>query len=74
MKKKTKAPRCEGWHRTGIFQMGGTGRWEQCKNPGIVTLKFKDPDSGKVKTLPACKGCWSEALDKGIQILEAKPI
>lgn len=66
--------RCEGWRRTSIFQMGGTGRWEQCKAQGIVRLKFKDADSGKVKTLPACKECWAECLTSGITIIEARPI
>jgi hypothetical protein len=69
--------RCEGWRRTGIFQMGGTGRWEQCKADAIVNLKFKDTQEGgkgKVKILPACKECWSETLGAGIAIIEACPI
>lgn len=72
--KKHDPARCEGWRRTGIFQMGGTGRWEQCNNAGIVMLKFKDADSRKIKTLPACEGCWAEALARGIRIIEARPL
>lgn len=68
---QVKPKRCEGWRRTGIFHMGGTGRWEQCKNPGIVTLKFKDTDSGKIKTLPACKECWVECISSGVEIIKA---
>lgn len=75
---QTKRPRrCEGWRRTGIFQMGGTGRWEQCKADAVVMLKFKDIQeggSGKLKTLPACKECWAECLGSGVTILEANQI
>lgn len=73
-KNAKKSIQCEGWRRTGILQMGGTGRWEQCKSDGIVTLKFKDQDSGKIKTLPACKECWAECLGNGIVVIESKPI
>jgi len=69
--------RCEGWRRTGIFQMGGTGQWEQCKADAIVMLKFKDTQEGgkgKVKTLPACKACWVEVMGSGITIIEARQI
>lgn len=66
--------RCEGWSRTGIFQMGGTGRWEQCKAQGIVRIKFKDSDTGKVKTLPACEKCWEKCIGNGVKIIAVRPI
>lgn len=66
--------RCEGWRRTGgVFTLGPV-TWKQCENSGIVTLKFKDAESGKVKTLPACKECWGECLSAGIKIIETRPI
>jgi hypothetical protein len=67
-------PRCEGWHRTGIFQMGGTGRWEQCESSGIVMLRHKSTETGKMVTLPACQGCWDECIAGGITIKEAIPL
>lgn len=71
--KATKQIQCDGWRRTGIFQMGGTGRWEQCKNPATVRLTVRQ--EGKTKTFPACKVCWEEATaTKGIEILKAKPL
>ncbi len=68
MKKKIK-PRCEGWRRTGIFQMGGTGRWEQCKADAIVKLKFKN-NFGKIQILPACQECWHECKETGVRIIK----
>jgi hypothetical protein len=64
--------RCEGWRRHGGAFTLGPVTWEQCKNDGIVTLKFKDADTGKVKTLPACKECWAECLENGIKIIEER--
>lgn len=73
MKTKCSA-RCEGWRRNGgVFRLGPV-TWKQCENQGIVTLKFRDAKSRKVKTLPACKECWSECLTTGVKIIEAKPI
>ena len=76
MKSKT-GIRCEGWRRTGIFQMGGTGKWEQCRSDAIAMLKFKDNQedgNGKVKILPACKKCWEDCLQSGIEILSVGTI
>jgi hypothetical protein len=75
--KKPTPIRCEGWRRTGIFQMGGTGRWEQCRADAVAMLKFKDTQDGgggKVKKLPACKECWAEVLGNGITILEVNAL
>lgn len=66
--------RCEGWRRHGGAFTLGPVTWTQCKNQGIVTLKFQDADSGKVKTLPACRECWTECLATGVKIIEARPI
>lgn len=66
--------RCEGWRRHGGVFTFGPVTWEQCEAKGIVALKFKDADSGKVKTLPACKKCWAECLATGVTIIEARPI
>jgi hypothetical protein len=74
-KKKAKnTNRCEGWRRYGGAFTLGPVHWEQCEAQGIVRLKFKDADTGKVRTLPACKECWAECLATGVTIIEAKPI
>lgn len=62
--------RCEGWHRTGIFQLGGTGHWEQCKKSATVVLTLKQ--DGKVKTLPACQTCWDECVKNRIKIIKVR--
>lgn len=67
-----KTKRCEGWRRYGGAFTFGPVKWEQCKNEGIVFIKFKD--DGKIKTLPACKECWNECLSNGIEIIEVRPI
>jgi hypothetical protein len=70
----TGSARCEGWRRHGGAFTLGPVTWKQCEAQGIVTLKFKDPESGKVRTLPACKECWAECLATGVTIIEARPI
>lgn len=64
--------RCEGWQRYGGAFTLGPVKWEQCKETATVMLKLKQ--DGKVQTLPGCVTCWNEAIEKGIQILEARPI
>jgi len=63
---------CEGWRRYGGAFTLGPVRWEQCKSDATVMLKLEQ--DGKEQTLPACHVCWDEAIDKGIRIIEAKPI
>jgi hypothetical protein len=72
-KKKTKpSPRCEGFRRYGGAFTLGPVRWEQCKNRSVVTLEIVQ--DGKTQSLPSCATCWSEAIEKKIQIKSATPI
>lgn len=74
MSKKNKAVRCEGWRRTGIFQLGGTGRWEQCKNMAEFRLTVTQEEE-KTKTFPACSVCRKESeVYPGITIKKVVPI
>jgi len=64
--------RCEGWRRKGGAFSFGPVKWSQCENDAIVVLKVKQDD--KVADFPACIECWNEANERGIRVLEAKPI
>ena len=65
--------RCEGWRRTGGAFTLGPVVWNQCENEGEVMLTTKMKGEKK-QTLPACKTCWQECIDKGIRILNVSPI
>jgi len=65
------ATRCEGWRRRGGTFTLGPVTWEQCDNNAIVNLTVVQE---KEETLPACKVCWQEAIDKGITIKSAIPL
>lgn len=69
---KIPKPRCEGWRRYGGVFTFGPVKWVQCKERGIVSLTVKQ--DGKTQTLPSCKTCWNEAIEKGIKITKATPI
>lgn len=71
-KVKAGAVRCEGWRRYGGAFTLGPVTWQQCKENATVMLKCEQ--DGKVQTLPGCAACWSEALEKGIKVLQATPI
>lgn len=64
--------RCEGQRRFGGAFTLGPVEWEQCKKEGIVMMTFMD--DGETKTLPACKECWSESIENGIDIIAVVPI
>lgn len=66
--------RCEGWHRHGGAFTLGPVTWEQCEKQATAMLKFKDSDSKKIKTLPACQECWAECLKNGIKVIKVSPI
>ena len=66
-------PQCEGWRRYGGAFTLGPVLWKRCKRPGEVILTFKD-ESGKTKSLPACKVCWDECISNKVTILEVLPI
>jgi hypothetical protein len=55
-------PQCEGWTRTGIFQMGGTGRWEQCRAKAVYKITFTRAGE-RTKTLPACENCFKKVVN-----------
>jgi hypothetical protein len=72
MSKKKKAVRCEGWRRTGIFQMGGTGCWEQCKNDAEFNVTVTQ--ERKTKTFPACKVCLKETNAAENEAIKVKKV
>lgn len=64
---------CKGWRRTGAFQLGGTGRWEQCKN--LATMRLTFIQEGKRSTMLACEKCKKEAEgNAAIKVKGAKPL
>ena len=63
--------RCEGWRRTGGAFSFGPVKWSQCENNAIVMLKVSQKE---VKEFPACIECWNEAIERGIEIIEARPL
>ncbi len=62
---------CEGRRRYGGAFSFGPPVWKQCENEAIVMLTVKQE---KVDTLPACLKCWNEAVEKGIHIMDVKPL
>ncbi len=68
--KSKQPPRCEGWHRTGVFQMGGTGHWEQCSSKATQLLTFVQ--EGQKQTMPSCDRCAKVCVDHGIKILKSE--
>lgn len=69
-----KSKRCEGWRRYGGAFSLGPVKWEQCKALATVMITFKDPETRKKKTLPACKECAAECWRTGLKILKTQPI
>lgn len=63
--------RCEGWRKRGSVFSFGIPEWIQCENEAIVMLEVKQEE---IETLPACKICWQEAIDRKMKILSVKPI
>ena len=63
--------RCEGWRRTGGAFSFGPVKWSQCENNAIVMLEVRQKE---VKEFPACIECWNEAIGRGIEIMEARPL
>lgn len=59
---RIKMAQCEGWSKTGGFQMGGTGRWEQCKSDAAWSITFQRA-SEKKQTLPACESCMKKVIE-----------
>ena len=64
--------RCEGWRRSGGAFTLGLPQWVQCENDATVMLTIEQEKV--TETLPACKKCWQEAIDKKIKILGVVPI
>lgn len=57
MSKKPK--RCDRWSKTGGFQMGGTGRWEQCPNDATKRVHIKPKHLGDWRQDQAvCDSCY----------------
>jgi len=51
--------RCERWSKTGAFQRGGTGRWEQCKNRATMRVHIKRGALGDWRqNQPICDSCY----------------
>ena len=64
--------RCEGWRRYGGAFTLGPVEWKQCGEEAVVTLEVVQ--DSEVATFPACMTCWGEAIDKGVEILNATPL
>ncbi len=62
--------RCEGYRKYGSFMTFGPRQWEQCKDEGIVMIKFER--DGEEQTLPACAKCWQDCIDTGLKIIEVE--
>ena len=63
---------CQGWRRYGGAFTMGRPIWEQCKEPATVVLTVRQDD--RRQEMPACATCWQEAIDRGIEVLDAWPI
>jgi hypothetical protein len=63
--------RCEGWRRKGgAFTLGPT-KWSQCENQSVVMLRVKQETE---EELSACMECWKEAIERGINIFDSRPL
>lgn len=63
--------RCEGWRRKGGAFTLGPVKWSQCENEAVVMLRVKQETE---QGLPACMDCWKEAIERGIEILDSRPL
>lgn len=66
------AQRCEGYKRTGGAFTFGTPVWRRCESEATVMVTAEQ--DGTVSSFPVCHSCWSEAVERGITIVEATPI
>lgn len=64
--------RCEGQRRYGGAFSLGPVHWEQCSNDATVMLTVEQ--DGETTTLPGCNQCWTECIENGLKVIEAKPI
>lgn len=63
--------RCQGYRRYGGMFTLGPVKWVQCENDAVVILEVSQES---VEAFPACMDCWSEAIERKISILSARPI
>jgi hypothetical protein len=60
-KRPKKSKRCDRWKNTSAWQMGGTGKWEQCRNAATKRIHIEPSELGDWKQDQAiCFSCYAE--------------
>jgi len=53
--------RCQRWSKTGGWQMGGTGRWEQCPNDAVLRIHLARGHLGDWRqNQRSCQSCYDQ--------------
>jgi hypothetical protein len=59
--RKAKTKQCDVWRKTGAFQMGGTGNWQQCPNAATKRVHIAPKHLGDWQQNQACcDSCYNE--------------